>query len=532
MDGFGPCADNFHDMMDNLAFGADEAARPIALIVDDESSVCELISDWLQMQCGIQPLTANSVAEAEAVLSKRPITLLIVDLVLDTESGVDVIRLANSLQPNVIIILITAYPTVETAVTALQSGVYDYLVKPFKMDLLSATVRRALEKNRLRGENMHLREQVAINELMRAAGSSLQLDQILRMVIETVRREFSGGAASILLRSGWTDELELKAIDGDPIILTSSSLKDFLHGRTPATHSALVTGSSVVLGGQQTELFSADERRHDLISQPLIAKGRCIGVLNIVRKVTAGPCTDGTTRSIEMAAAQAAQSIENSRLYSDLYHSYMDTVSALANAIEFRDPYTRGHTDRVKMLAQSIAREMGWGVELMFDLWIGCTLHDIGKIGVPDSILNKPGPLTDGERRHMRRHTEIGVQMVQGVPFLRPAMPYIYYHHERFDGGGYPTGLGGREIPIEGRILSVVDSFDAVTSDRPYRKGCTVDEAQAELKRCAGTQFDPDIVDVFLSLITSGNISLAPEPPVHEHSVMKNRAVPSFQSLA
>ncbi|MBD3297797.1 MAG: HD domain-containing protein [candidate division Zixibacteria bacterium] len=517
-------------MVDDSTFGADEALRPTALIVDDESSVCELIADWLHMQCGVQPLMANSVAEAETVLSQRPITLLIVDLVLDTESGVDVIRLANSLQPNAIVILITAYPTVETAVTALQSGVYDYLVKPFKMDLLSATVRRALEKNRLRGENMHLREQVAITELMRAAGSSLQLDQILRMVIETVRREFSGAATSILLRSGWSDELELKAIDGAPTVLTSSPLKDFLHGRTPATQSALVTGTPVVLGGQQTELFSADECRHDLISQPLIAKGRCIGVLNIVRKATAGPCTDGTTRSIEMAAAQAAQSIENSRLYSDLYHSYMDTVSALANAIEFRDPYTRGHTDRVKMLAQSIAREMGWGVELMFDLWIGCTLHDIGKIGVPDSILNKPGPLTDGERRHMRRHTEIGVQMVQGVPFLRPAMPYIYYHHERFDGAGYPTGLGGREIPIEGRLLSVVDSFDAVTSDRPYRKGCTIGEAQAELQRCAGSQFDPEIVDVFLELIASGGISLAPEPSINTPALMKRDQIPSLHT--
>lgn len=518
-------------MVAQTSFGGREATRPIALIVDDEPSVCELLSDWLTIQCEVETVTAHSVGEAETILTRRPITLLIVDLVLGQESGVDVIRLANSLQPNTIVILITAHPTVETAVTALQSGVYDYLVKPFKMDQLSVTVRRALEKNRLRGENMHLREQVAINELMRAAGSSLQLDQILKLILDTVRREFSGAAASILLRSGWTDDLELQAIDGDPMILTASPLKDFLHGRTPATQSALVTGTAVVLGGQQTELFSANSRRHDLISQPLIAKGRCIGVLNIVRKATAGPCTDGTTRSIEMAAAQAAQSIENSRLYSDLYHSYMDTVSALANAIEFRDPYTRGHTDRVKQLAQSIAREMGWGVELMFDLWIGCTLHDIGKIGVPDSILNKPGPLTDGERRHMRRHTEIGVQMVQGVPFLRPAMPYIYYHHERFDGAGYPTGLGGREIPIEGRILSVVDAFDAVTSDRPYRKGCTIEEAQEELKRCAGSQFDPEIVDVFLGLISSGSVSLTPEPAPNTVVMLGSTRSPIARSL-
>ncbi|MFH1605453.1 MAG: response regulator, partial [Pseudomonadota bacterium] len=378
------------------------------MVVDDEPSVRELLGDWLELHPGLKVVSAGSLAEAERVLTGQPVSLLVTDLLLGKESGVDVIRLAHMVQPDIVSILITGHPTVETAISALQSGAYDYLIKPFRMEQLSATVRRALEKGRLRRENMHLREQVAVSEVIRAIGSTLKLDQILSMVVETVRREFYASAASILLRTGSRDKLELKAIEGDAVTMTTPSLKEFLHGRTPTTQGVLTTGRSVLLGGHQTDMFDAGNRTQDLICQPLITKGQCIGVLNIVRKPGAGSCSEGTMRSIEMTAAQAALAIENSRLYNDLYRSYLDTVSALANAIEFRDPYTRGHTDRVKVLAQAIASKMGWGVERLFDLWMGCTLHDIGKIGVPDSILNKPGPLTPDEQRRMKRHPEIG----------------------------------------------------------------------------------------------------------------------------
>ena len=485
----------------------DEQPLWTALVVDDEPSVRELLSDWLELQPGLKVLSVGSLGEAERVLTGQSVSLLVTDLILGDESGVDVIRFAHTVQPDIVSILITAHPTVETAVTALQSGAYDYLIKPFKMEQLSATVRRALEKGRLCRENMHLREQVAVSEVIRAIGSTLELDQILSMVVETVRREFCASAASILLHTGSRDNLELKAIGGDPQALGAGASKEFLHGRTPTTQAVLSNGRPVLLGGHQTDMFDSATRTQDLVCQPLTSKGQCIGVLNIVRKPNAGTCSEGTMRSIEMTAAQAALAIENSRLYNDLYSSYLDTVSALANAIEYRDPYTRGHTDRVKVLAQAIASKMGWGVERLFDLWMGCTLHDIGKIGVPDSILNKPGPLTAEEVVQMKRHPEIGAKMIEGVPFLKPAMPYIYYHHERFDGQGYPTGLAGDNIPIEGRILAVVDAYDAVTSDRPYRRGRSLEEAKGELRSCAGVQFDPAIVEMFIGILDDRGVT-------------------------
>ncbi len=473
------------------------------LVVDDDPLLRRLLRECLEHEMGLKVVATGDGAEAERILSSQPIALLLTDLMLEDASGVDVIRAGHIHQPDLISILITGYPTVETAIEAMQLGVDDYLLKPFKVQHLITTVRRALERGRMRRENMQLREQVAISELVRAIGSTLELDQLLSMVIETVRREFSVQAASILLRTGSRPALQLQVMDGENELTHNPTYLEFLKGVTPAVQTGLATGRTIVLSGRQTDMFESGLREHDLICQPLIAKGSVIGVLNLIRKSNAGPCSEGTMRSIEITAAQAAIAIENSRLYKNVQSAYMDTVAALANAIETRDPYTRGHTDRVKVLAQAIARRLGWGVEQLFDLWIGCTLHDIGKIGVPDHILNKPAPLTPEEFELMKRHPEIGATIIQDVPFLKPAVPYVYYHHERYDGKGYPTGLAGDKIPIEGRILAVVDTFDAVTSDRPYRTAGTWEDARKELQDCAGTQFDPNLVNIFIEVLTT-----------------------------
>jgi HD-GYP domain-containing protein (c-di-GMP phosphodiesterase class II) len=137
---------------------------------------------------------------------------------------------------------------------------------------------------------------------------------------------------------------------------------------------------------------------------------------------------------------------------------------------------------------------------------MGCTLHDIGKIGVPDAILNKPFPLTEAERKTMEIHPQLGARILEGIDFLSAAIPYILYHHERFDGAGYPGKLSGEDIPVEGRLLAVVDTFDAIVSDRPYRRSATPDAAVEELQRYAGTQFDPAIVQILVAVWQDGSI--------------------------
>jgi putative nucleotidyltransferase with HDIG domain len=184
----------------------------------------------------------------------------------------------------------------------------------------------------------------------------------------------------------------------------------------------------------------------------------------------------------------------------DLERSYDITLEAMGDALDLRDEATEGHSRRVTAYTTALAQAMGLNSDELRVIARGAFLHDIGKIATPDSILLKPSKLSDEEMTIMKEHCERGYEMVRKIPFLREAAEIIYAHQERFDGSGYPQGLRGEEIPLGARIFAITDSLDAMTSDRPYRKGMTVAVATEEIARCAGKQFDPQIVEVFLAM--------------------------------
>jgi putative nucleotidyltransferase with HDIG domain len=173
------------------------------------------------------------------------------------------------------------------------------------------------------------------------------------------------------------------------------------------------------------------------------------------------------------------------------------SLAQLSAAIEARDPYARGHSSRVTVFAQAMARRVGLDKERLSVLRLGALLHDIGKLAVPSSVLLKRGPLTESELGQVRRHPVAGARMLETLGAPATVAPVVLHHHERWDGGGYPSGQKGEEIPLEARILCIADSFDAMTSTRPYRAPKSPDEALEELERCAGAQFDPELVDAF-----------------------------------
>jgi putative nucleotidyltransferase with HDIG domain len=184
-------------------------------------------------------------------------------------------------------------------------------------------------------------------------------------------------------------------------------------------------------------------------------------------------------------------------------------LSVLTEAIEARDPYTRGHSARVTALAEAIARRLGWSEQRLASLRVGGALHDIGKLAVSDEVLGKKDRLDDHELAQIRQHPKIGAKLLLRVAALREALPYVLYHHERWDGRGYPSGKAGEEIPVEARVLALADAFDAMTSDRPYRRALTRRQALAEIERCAGTQFDPELARVFLELFAGAELPAA-----------------------
>jgi putative nucleotidyltransferase with HDIG domain len=204
-------------------------------------------------------------------------------------------------------------------------------------------------------------------------------------------------------------------------------------------------------------------------------------------------------RSILLSESrQQAKQLEAA--YAELEITYDRTLTALMSALDARDRETEGHSTRVSRLACLLGERVGLSSHQLKALERGALLHDIGKIGINDSILHKPGKLTDDEWRIMRIHPDIGARIVEGIPFLQETLPVIRYHHERWDGSGYPVGLRGNASPIQARIFAVADVFDALTSSRTYRKKSSPDEAVEYLREQAGSLFDPTVVETFASL--------------------------------
>ncbi len=239
---------------------------------------------------------------------------------------------------------------------------------------------------------------------------------------------------------------------------------------------------------------------------PVLIRSEAVGVLEFF--LTDGVRPDNALlQVVEHVALTLGPVFERERARNRLWESEQ-VVLALASAVDARDAYTSDHSERMATWAEALARAMACGEEEVRDIRRAARLHDIGKIGVPDSILLKPGGLTEGEWAVMRRHPVIGSEILMVMQGMRGVAKLVRHHQERWDGTGYPDGLTGEEIPLGARILAVVDAYSAIIDDRPYRRARTHDEAIAELQRCAGSHFDPRVVDVFCQIMRETDIPI------------------------
>lgn len=233
---------------------------------------------------------------------------------------------------------------------------------------------------------------------------------------------------------------------------------------------------------------------------PIFVKGELDGLLFLGEKRSEERYGRSDFNLLATLADEAGIAIENAKLYGSVKRTYFETVQALSRAIEASDEYTRGHSDRVTKISMEIAKHLKLGRKRIETLKFAGILHDIGKIGVIKEVLHKPAKLSDLEFALIKNHPAMGEEIIKPVAFLDNIRPVIRHHHERFDGRGYPDGLAGNDIPLLSRIIAVADTFDAMTSHRPYRSALSSEAAIAEIKKCAGTQFDPEIVQAFLEI--------------------------------
>ena len=327
------------------------------LIVDDEENINNILARRLTRE-GYLCVTANNGREALNYFYKNTFSLIISDIKMPEMDGVELLKKVKSVDPNMMVIMVTAYPEIDMAVEAMRLGAYDFIIKPADLDFVVLSVKKALEKKRLEEE------------------------------VETYHK----------------------------------NLEKLVEERTAKLQHA----------------------------------------------------------------------------YRTLKKAHLDSVKVLAEAIDAKDPYTRGHSERVGRMSLSIANHLDFAEGRLEVLEYGALLHDIGKIGIKDEVLQKPGPLSAGEYQHIQEHPLIGAKIVEEIDFFKDKIPMIRHHHEHFDGSGYPDGLIGEAIPLEARIITVPDAFDAMASLRPHRKALPLQDILVELEKGKGRQFDPKILEIFL----------------------------------
>jgi PAS domain S-box-containing protein/putative nucleotidyltransferase with HDIG domain len=370
----------------------------------------------------------------------------------------------------------------------------------------SAIVRKQVEQQVQR----QLAQLAALRAIDQAISGSLDLQMTLDIFLEQVIRQLNVDAADVLLLNQSDQTLSYTAGHG----FRSST---FQHARLrrgegragrAAAERRIVTETGTHLAPTSARTgFLMQEDFGSYYGVPLIAKGNVLGVLELFHRAPLQPDAQWL-RFLEVLAGQAAIAIENAQLFAGLQRSNQDlllaydtTIEGWSRALDLRDRETEGHTQRVTELAERLARAMGIGETALVHIRRGALLHDIGKMGVPDRILLKPAKLTDEEWAIMRQHPQFAFELLAPIAFLRPALDIPGCHHEKWDGTGYPRGLKGEQIPLAARLFAVVDVWDALTSDRPYRKAWPEDAALAYLREQAGKHFDPQAVGLFLRVM-------------------------------
>jgi putative nucleotidyltransferase with HDIG domain len=416
------------------------------------------------------------------------------------------------------IVIVTGYPSMDNAVKTLKHGVVDFLTKPIKMDQLPFTIEKIMRERSLFIDNILLKEEVEkkdqllkINQELHQKIKEVETMNLILQQLEqaTTSKDLFTILVNLSGEITTCDEAYFCINNGD--IHSSAIIASFIRDTEKMSAKGGMIKEGIVkkaINDGMPLLINENNGSDGVLAVPLKIRSRVFGILLLLVRDGERHFGEKDLYFINFLTEKASFLIENLALYENIYENLFSTLYAFVETIEARDPHTKQHSIRVTQYAVSIAKAIGCSQEEIDVLNVSGNLHDIGKIGIPDNILLKPGKLTDEEYEIIKRHSSIGSNIIGHFTMWKTEEKIIKHHHERWDGKGYPDGLQGEEIPFLSRVLSVADVYDALTSDRSYRKRMPDDMALGMIRENTGSQFDPKIVDVFLNLYEQRKLPL------------------------
>jgi len=489
------------------------------LLVDDEPAIRDLLGEYLSAVEGHQAVVAGSGEEALKIFKEGAFDCAFLDLKMPGMSGVDLLKAIKDIEPTLPVVIMTGYPSLDVAIDTMRQGASDFLIKPINPNQVKITLERVVREHRLLQENLRLserlrhqekierlnrelerkfREQEIINRISEAIDRAQSSEAIYQAMADLSCRYLEADKAAVLLLDRMAEELVViasRGFDRNPLGSTACRVGEGLFGRVASSGQPLVGAldeeplHDTVMGIDKYYLCMPVKIRHEVF-----------GILVVADKKNGEPFQSSDIFLANFLLDKVALAIENIALYESMVSNLHATLAGLVAAMEAKDPYTKQHSRRVTNLSVVTAQAMGMSSEALESLRFAAYLHDIGKIGVKDDILTKASSLTDREYEDIKRHPVVGENIVAALDLSPDELAVIRNHHERWDGGGYPDGMAGEEIPLLARVVAVADAFDAMTSNRHYRKALARAQAFAELRRCAGSQFDPEVVAQFLAV--------------------------------
>ncbi len=477
------------------------------LVVDDDASLLELCKNFLEEQ-GFNVLTALDGKDALDILRKYSVDVVLCDINMPNLDGVALLKTIKKEKIDADFLVMSGVGTIQTAVQIIKMGALDYISKPFYLPELLVKIKKVLEHRRLRKERIDLDTIVEVLKEAKNLFLSLEISDLLNNLLFQLDRLFNPTDVSIWLKDEG-GEIKLSRFIGRLLRKDSnvlSVLKDLtVYIMKKENPLLLQLYEDLALDEELKFLKPLCKYKISLMASPIIGKKGIIGVVILMRTQEV-PYSSKEFNLFNIFISQISPQVENCLFYTRLQDLNKEIIRSIAKAVEAKDYYTKGHSDKVAFYAVRLGSKLSLSKEDLDSLYWAGILHDVGKIGIPDNILNKPGKLTKEEFETMKQHPVIGMEILSQITTMKEILPLVYYHHERVDGKGYPEGLKEDQIPKLTRILSVVDAFDAMTSDRAYRKAMEWDQVKSILQEGAGTQWDPDFVDVWIKVVEEENI--------------------------